>query len=824
VRKVASILGPYKAQIDVKSFQVGEDFRGEITRALDDSDTFVFFASRKSLSSIWCRYEIDEADLRRVRRTLRKSLVLVIDEEVGIGDLPQWLQRGRIVRYLSPALAARKVEGILLAPDLDQRPFLGRNDDIQRGVRKLSASDPPARILIATGLDGIGRRTYLDHLIGDALDLELGPRIILSDTATIEDLFLECKLLTALLSRQELESELRNFRTLDVEDQAEEVALQLAHIASQGSTPCIIDRNSMLDNNSEYLDVYQKAIDRFLEASDGLLCLVHSRVPYLTHATFRQHVLERRLRALSPPDSRALVSRLLNEVGVKISANEGEQLAEEVAGYPPAAYYVATQIEDYGLDVVLSDRSKLGDFHEGSFLRYIEDLKVSSHAKEVLTYLSFETQLPLAGIAAATGLSLEDASSAIVELIDHNLVETSNDEYVVAAPIQATVLRRRAGSLDAAWYAEAFSRLEGEYWTDDRSVPPISVVDATLRAGFRIGRNRFAGYGDLVRPSLLINAAREMYHQRQYDRALDYVARAQQMAAPTTALLEVKIKSLAQLQKFGPARQALKEYQEFGESRKWYLDGFIERRAGKHDRASERFQRAYTAGERSISLLRDYADSLLKCGDAGQAAEIAAEALRRDKGDAFLHDLMARIAIAVEGEAEAEEALDALEKVDRDQRFILHRRAWFLIRRRGSAEAGRQAAKLAAQACRRRDAPMEAYIAWARGLIIAREFGAAKDVERQIRKRKSTDTDHIVAELECRTALVKGEWRRAEQALRRASTVNRGHDALRAQILEQKARDVTVLLEERSSAEREAERLQQKPRTADDSSEAFTSN
>jgi tetratricopeptide (TPR) repeat protein len=824
VRQVASILGPYKTQIDTKSFRPGEDFRTEIARVLDDSDTFVFFASKKSLSSFWCRFEIDEAEMRRVRRTLRKSLVLVIDEEVALEDIPAWLRRGRIVRFMSPALAARKVEGILLAPDRDQRPFLGRNEDIQRGVRKLSASQPPSRILVATGLDGIGRRTYLDHLVSDALDLELGPRIILSDTATVEDLFLECKLLTAaLLSRQELESELRSFRALSVDEQAGEIALQLTHIVSQGNTPCIIDHNSMLDNNSEYLDVYQRAISRFLDESDGLLCLVHGRVPYLTKASFRQFVLERKLRALSAPDSRALVSRLLSEMGLRISAEESEQLAEQVAGYPPAAYYVAAQIEDYGLDIVLSDLTKVGDFHEGSFLRYIEGLKISTAAREILTYLSFETQLPLAGIAAATGLPLEDASGVIVELIDHNLVEMSNDEYLVAAPIQATILRRRAGNLDASWYADAFARLEEEYWTDDRSPPPISVVDATLRAGFRIGRNRFAGYGELVRPSLLISAAQEKYHQRDYERALDYVERAQQMAAPTTALLEVKIKSLAQLQKFGPARGALREYQEFGESRKWYLDGFIERRSGQHDRASERFQRAYAAGERSISLLRDYADSLLKCGDAEQASGIAEEALRRDKGDIFLLDLMARIAIAAKSETEAEEALNALEEVDRDKRFILQRRAWYLIQRRGTAEAGRQAARLAEQVCRRRDAPIEAFIAWARGLIIAREFGAARDVEGQIKKKKTSDSQRILAELDCRTAIEKGEWRRAEQSLQRISTSTRTFDSLRSRILEQKARDPTVLLDDRESARRQAERLQHEPEVFDASPETFVS-
>jgi hypothetical protein len=808
-QQVASILGPYKAHIDVRSFAPGEDFRSEIRRTLDDSDVFVFFASKASIQSMWCQFELDEAEMRRIRRTLRRSLVINIDEEVRIEELPDWLRRGKVVRYTGPALAARKIESLLLAPEADRRPFIGRNEDIQRGVRKISTGEPPPRVFIASGLDGIGRRTFLDHLVSDALDLELGPFLMLSETSTLEDLLLECRTRTALLNRDELQSELKQFRTMTEEAQAAEIASQLVFIADQGQVPCVVDHNSMLDSSSRYSKAFQQVIDGFLTGSDGLICLVHSRAPYLTGVSFGNVAMERKIKSLAEPDGRALVTRLLSEIGVKPTAEQTERLAEEIGGYPPAAYYVVSQIEDYGIDVVLADDKRLGEFHSGSFLTFVEDLKLTDIAREILVYLSFETRLPLSGISAATGCTMEDASRAVTELIDHSLVEVSNDEYVVAPPIQMTILRRKAGGLNKEWYTKAFSRLEAEYWSDDQSVPPISVVDATLRAGFRIGKNRFAGYGELVRPSLLINAAQEMYHQQQYERALEYVERAQNMAPATTQLLEVKIKSLAQLGDFGAARAALREYQEFGERRKWYLDGFVDRRASNHDRACEKFQRAYAAGERSVSLLRDYADSLLRSEAPDQAFAIASEALARDKRDIFVLNLIARIAIAVRPDAEAEEALEALETADAERRFFLQRKAWFLISRRGNAEAGRQAAKLAAEACKRRDAPMEAYVAWARALIIARDFAGVARVRDQIQKEKSADGRRVVAALDCRVALKKGEWRQAEQALGRAKLAPSKAKSLRAEILELKTKDPSVLIEERESATQEAHRLRE---------------
>src|SRR5262249_6172614 len=158
----------------------------------------------------------------------------------------------------------------------------------------------------------------------------------------------------------------------------------------------------------------------------------------------------------------------------------------------------------------------------------------------------------------------------------------------VAAPIQTTVLRTEDG-LGRKWYEAAFRRLEHEYWSDERALPPISVVDATLRAGFRVGKSTTREYGSLVRPSLLIHAAQEKYHRREYDQAFEYLQRGQQMGAFSAKLLELRIKSLAQLGDFGAARAALQDYRNFGERRQWYLEGFVERKIGRHDRACSRF-------------------------------------------------------------------------------------------------------------------------------------------------------------------------------------------------------------------------------------------
>jgi hypothetical protein len=501
------------------------------------------------------------------------------------------------------------------------------------------------------------------------------------------------------------------------------------------------------------------------------------------------------------------VTRLLREVNARPTSEEAERLAEQTAGYPPAAYYLAAEVEEYGLDVVLNNRDLLREFHSGRFAEFIDGLSLGDREKEILSYLASEITLPLRGIAAATGSSLPETSEALQLLVDLNLVQTVEREYMVAAPIQATVQRGHRVELNRGWYEKAFARLEDEYWSDEKSLAPISVVDATLRAGLRIGNRSSQGYGRLVRPSLLINAAQECYHRRAYEDALSYTERAETLGGMTPPLLEVKVKSLAQLKRYRDARQALKSYREFGERRQWYLDGFIERRAGRHDFACDKFQKGYAQGDRSLPLLRDYADSLLRCGVGEQALKMGTEAREREPRDPFVLDLFARIAISVGSTPDAEEALDALEAIDGEERFILHRRAWFLVRRRGNAEAGRQAAQLAERACKRRDAPLEAYVAWARALIIARDWPRYATVKQLISQKTGHDAKKITNFLECQAYLQRDDWRHAELALHRAHYPADRTVDIEIRILEEKSRDQAVLLTERQAAEEEVKRM-----------------
>jgi TIR domain len=808
VEEVAARLTRYRARIDTRAFKPGEDFRDAIRRVMDETEVFVLFVSPKSLASSWVQFEIDEAELRAIRRAIRRGLAIFIDGPVDSSRLPEWLARMRAVAHANPGQSARTIESLLLeASPAEAHPFLGRNDDLQRGIRKLSGAEPRPRILIMSGLEGMGRRSFGQRLVRDALGLDFGPILALPATGTLEDLFLESQVSSRILTLEEAEREITAFRGLAPRQQAREVAEQLIFLAQENAAPCIVDHGAMLDSSGAYFPPFVDLLEDYVSERDVYLCLVHARAPNYRALAVKWAFFERKLKPLALPDAQALVVRLLRDKQIHAESNQAAALAEASTGYPPAAYFIADQVEDYGIDVVLNDASRMSDFTTRSFRRFLQDLKLSAIHREVLVYLSSETRLAIQGIATATGRPLEGIAKAVSYLLDLNLLEHHENEYSVSGPIQ-TAVRRSERGLGRQWYERAFGRLEAEFWSDTHSFPPISVVDATLRAALRVGLKRSEGYGALVRPSLLVNAADEMYHRKEYERALEYVERAQLMGHPTAQMDEIRIKSLAQLRRFAEARAALRDYRQHGERRQSYLEGFVARKDGDHSVACSKFQRGYAKGDRSTSLLRDYADSLLRINAVDDAAAMARTALERAPGNVYILDLVSRIEIASGTREDAETALEALEAADLIRQFIPQRRIAYLIYRRGGADAVRRAVAIGEEAIKRRSAPLEAYVMLAHALVRAKKRKRLEEIKAEIRKRRNVDKGRVLAELDLDAAIQAGEWRRAEQLLPAKLWTSEARDYAVA-VYELKATDRNLLLQERKEAEREVKRLRQ---------------
>ena len=207
VRTVAKRLGRGDIIFDEMSFPPGFDFRDTIRKSLDTSNVFVFFASKASIESTWVHFEINEADWRLSTQKMAASLTILIDDDTQPEDLPKWMQRNLVVRVLYPQLAVHTIKNYLvqLSTSPIQPIFVGREPDLQRISNKLipEIGEKIPRIIVITGLHGIGRRTFARRAIKDYLSMDIGSRFILEDNDSIDTLHIHLLNETADLSKRD---------------------------------------------------------------------------------------------------------------------------------------------------------------------------------------------------------------------------------------------------------------------------------------------------------------------------------------------------------------------------------------------------------------------------------------------------------------------------------------------------------------------------------------------------------------------------------------------------------------------------------------------
>lgn len=66
IRAIANELGRQFCLFDEQVFNTRDELKVSIEKVLDESSIFVLFLSKNALDSVWVKYEIDEAWLRKL--------------------------------------------------------------------------------------------------------------------------------------------------------------------------------------------------------------------------------------------------------------------------------------------------------------------------------------------------------------------------------------------------------------------------------------------------------------------------------------------------------------------------------------------------------------------------------------------------------------------------------------------------------------------------------------------------------------------------------------------------------------------------------------
>jgi tetratricopeptide (TPR) repeat protein len=813
---VARRLSRSRVVYDRQNFEPGDDFRDSIRKGLDNSSLFVLFASARSLASTWVKFEIDEAEVRRIAGKLKSVLVVVIDRSVKPADLPTWMQKGLFCPQTRPSQAARLILSKLMQQEgADQQTlFVGREELTKEVAGQLPPPSglPTPQILVFSGLEGVGRRSVAQRVLKDNLSLSFGPVLLLEDTDDLDKLYLQLlEDANAFTTRDEYKKAISTFRAASAATQAQMVARELEGIAKDNAAAVIVDQGSLIEESGMFTErvsaVFREVI---ASTSEPYVIVVQRRRPPIAQTTTSSRIASFAVPPLTLDATRRLLAQALKSATGKMPDEKTTQeLTPYLDGYPPAVQLAVAYAVRYGLDALVADKSSLIDLKVRTFDRVLTKLQLDAADQLILRVLGMEPGLSLDVLATIVDIATPDLVPRITRLIDHSVIVRYSDMLSLAAPMRDSVYRE-FGIITPAEYGVFAQRLKSLYWKDPTLVPSLDAIDATLYTAARANAKELEEFADIIVPSMLLKIASAAYHEKDWKAARDFAQRAINADPRPDRAWVILAKAYIRLAHEGAAEWSQAErvvatLKERGHRGQHYLAGFLSWKRGDLKGAVKHFAQAESAGDRGVAVYRDRAHCKYQLGLVDEAQADIKVALDRYPRNPFIVDLAAAIAIRGGKYKKAEDFLKDLEEVEPTKENYYHRLATFY-----AAKGQFERALIEADKAAQRNPPLPEILTNRIDILIeleryddaVRELGS---VEQQFKGRTAKD---VQSGLRCKLALRQGNWREAEPLYTALHNKELPvHKSLRAELLRQKSLDAAVPLKEREQAKEEAGKL-----------------
>lgn len=678
VDKVAEKLGRQFCLYDKHEFASGVEFAASIDQALDRSNLFVLFVSTESLKKLWVNYEMSEAVARKIRGSISRMLVYVIDSSVSIDDIPPEFKRAKVEFGLNPSQVTRDI--IMHSEDLlrgrSGRYYVGRGADHDEFATKLLArvDGRAPNVFVVVGLPGVGRREFIQRAARDALSLRKGVQVRVGEGDTIQDFAIQLTDATGgFADIARFAAEAARVRSLSDGDAQAEIVRLIVELTANSELPIIMDAGGVFTNEATLVGWFSDLIASVIGRRDAALALVSTRKPVLAHGSATVYL---RLNHIGTDATKLLVSQHASDPPtLALTEAQIAELAEYVRGYPPAAYYAIQQAKEYGVDLILSNKERLVEFRRKIFYDYLDSLKFEKSATEirVLRLLSVFSPLPLAAIGGSLNLTAEKLVPAIVTLIDLCLVNTDDGLYRISDPVSEAATKHFG--LPAREEARAVAAsLSSFLSTQDVANRRLDVSRAMFRAA-RLGGDEGIAASAVRLTSDLVSLVEQLYHQRRWEEAAAAGLLAMEEAPRADRAMSYLIRSYVQLEKWGNATEWMQRYSALAPNRDYlFLRAFMAKRQGHIRDAIGLYEQALQAGRSGGAISRELSHCYMLVEDFPKAKQQIDLALHHEPDNRFVVDMWAAIAARLGERTEVENALKRLEVVD-ERMFYLFRKA-----------------------------------------------------------------------------------------------------------------------------------------------------
>lgn len=520
---VANALKP-NVEYDEATFEEGMANLEEILNALERSTVFVVLISDNSLNSDWVKKEIAEAEQRLSIGQLKRFFPIIIDRNIDHTDprIPSWVRQSYNLRPITrPTIAAKRIRERMIELSWQTHPmlkardqiFVGRNAQLSEFEQRFDDfTKPQPRVVIASGLNEIGRKTTIRHALRKAnitrdtyepIPIDLGrDDSIEGFILKLYDLGITEKIDVGNLLGRTLEAKIELCTSL------------INDVARHNEIIMIDDNYGIVRFEGEIAPWFQQAVAR-LPDNRLAICIASAARPakhlYLRDSSyFFIHIPE-----LEKSERIGLFKRYAELMNLNLSHRDFENFTPLLKGFPEQVTYAASLISELGTERAFTNSHDIANFSTYRAGIIINKFSDDANLINFLRFISSFEFVSIDFISTIEGIMNQNIVHHLDILLAHNVCESmgpSNNYFRVNEIVRDAIIRDRI-NVDHS-YEIALRKFVSDFVKSyDDSTFDISEYQIAVREALSSGINL---PDRMLIPAHFLQTMRQLYDERSY--------------------------------------------------------------------------------------------------------------------------------------------------------------------------------------------------------------------------------------------------------------------------------------------------------------------
>lgn len=632
-KKLVHALGNDSVIIDKVMFQEGRNTIEEIYYHLGKADLFVIFFSDKALASRWVQKELTKVgDIVKENQSYQ-ICPIIIDHKVKYDDdrIPQWMRdKYNIQRIFSQKKAYDVIRQRMIEISYEKHPklkerdllFVGRNDYINKFEERMDDFNKQKPVaVIASGLEGIGRRSFLKHsLYKSNIVKETVPfsYIALSSDESIEDCILklydlgfvvDTEITIELVVRLDMKSKILLLRDIIVKLQKNKVLV------------FVFDNGCIVNHEGELAEWFEEAI-RDLEVERKITLLLVCKFRCFFKGVKPEYLYDIALPELDIEERNGLLTRYLDLEEVNLDIERKKIVSNFLTGLPGQVFFAVASIKAQGWEQFYKNINDIIDFSDRKAALLLQDMR---NNEELMEFLALIASFDYISISYLMSIVVEPSKHMqyIDELYNRGICEYVGvlREYIRVNDTIRDYIQRSEYKISKECEKKLKENVQDFVNNiDDRDydIPELlHSLKISLINGFDIDR-------EYIIPSIYLKTMNDLYNSGKYTEVEQFAKKALQGSSFMDKRIIFEIQYLLCLALAKLRKERFKdEVMKIKGPDHDFLLGFYYRQIGKFNKALERINKSLDLRKNFSKAKREKVQIYIGMQDYDSALELA---------------------------------------------------------------------------------------------------------------------------------------------------------------------------------------------------------